>query len=175
MVGVDHQPGLRANAVAHRLDQGQVLAPAAPDLHLDRGEAALHQAGAFLSETLGQVRHPLQHHAVAVDRDAPAEGAAKQLVERPAVDLAGDVPERDVERRERLDRHALLAVIAQQVVDLVPDHLAGHRVHAEHQGLDGPFDDRLVAERDRSGTETLAIAGHPLVGRHLDDVGRCAG
>ena len=99
-------------------------------------------------------------------------GAADQLVDRQPRHFAGDVPERDVDAGERLQRHPLLAVIAQQVVDPVPDRVAVQRVHAQNHRLDDLLDDGPVGERHGARPETLAPTGNSLVGLDLDDMGR---
>ena len=163
MVGIDAEPHLLRNGVAHRGDQADIPLRAHADLHLGAEIAHLGDRRGFLGEGGLEVRLLPQHHAIAIDRHPVTARPAQKTHQRQAGRLARNVPQRDIDRRLGLQRHALLPVIAQRVVDLVPEELPGKRVLAQQQRLNHLFDDRLVAERDIAGTETLADADKALI------------
>jgi hypothetical protein len=115
-----------------------------------------------------------EHHAIAVTGHRRAMRAADHLVQGQPCDLARNIPKRDINAGQGLQRHPLLSVVAHQVVNLVPDDIAVHRVHAQHHGLDDLFNDAFVGDRDVARSETLAPAGDALVGLDLDKMRRAA-
>src|SRR5271154_2827884 len=74
------------------------------------------------------------------------------------------IPQRDVDRAQRLDRQSLLAVVAQPVVQTLPMQLGCERVRADQQGL--------VVVGDRGGqprwTKGFAPPAHPILADDLD-------
>lgn len=87
-------------------------------------------------------------------------------------DLACNIPQRNVDAGQRLQWHPLLSVIAHQIVDLVPDHIAIQRVHPQNHWLNNPFDNALVGQSDIARTKTFTPAGDALIGFNLDQMGR---
>ena len=77
------------------------------------------------------------------------------------------IPQRDVDRAQRFDRQALLAVVAQPVIEGLPVPLGGKRILPDQQ--------RLVELDDRSGqpsrTESLAPAAVAVFSDDLDKAG----
>jgi len=70
-----------------------------------------------------------QHHAIAIGGHACAMRPAQQRMNGLAHDLPCQIPKRDIHPRERLHRHPLLAMIAHQIIDLVPNHVALKGAH----------------------------------------------
>ena len=103
---------------------------------------------------------------------ARAEGAAEQLVDRRLIELAGDVPQRDVDRADRGHDRAFAAVVARHVIHAVPQHFGVERIGAGDERPQRLVDDsggdlgRLQPLRER-----LAPAGDAFVGYHLDQRG----
>lgn len=174
VVGVDHQRGRVGKRRADRFDQADVLARAEADLHLDRAKALGLDRRGLDGEAARQVVAAPQHHAVAVHRNAVATAPPDKPVERLPGDLADDVPQGDVDARQGLYRHAHLPVVAQQVVDVMPDPLAVEGTGADHHRRDHALDNGLVGEGDIAGSEAFAPPGDPCVGLHLDEVGAAA-
>lgn len=85
--------------------------------------------------------------------------AAQQLVDRHAVGLAGDIPERAIDRR-----HAEAVLLTQCPLEVVPDHLA----------LEGVLADEVVGDHGDLGIrDTIAadiLAGDPRFGLDGEDV-----
>lgn len=172
VVGVDHEREIVADAAADRFGEADVVARADADLHLGGDEAGVPDPCRLVREAGGEAFGILaaEHHAVTIDGNAFVVAAADEPAEGKAGGLAGDVPERDVDAGQRLDRHALLAVIAEQIIDVMPEDGAVARVAAEDHRPDDLLDDGAVGERDIAGAEALAPAGEALVGSDLDQV-----
>ena len=145
------------------------------DVH-DLGEAEIH-----LEEGVAE-RHPLlqplaglraARHArvgVAIHAHPVAELAAEHLVDRNAVGLAGEVPERDLDRRHA----AALAAVTAELLDAPEEPVDVARVLAEEAAL------QHQREGGAGAVAHLAEADDPLVGvdlqerrreRRADDVG----
>ena len=133
VVGVHHQLDVRADRPAHGLGVPEILLEAEADLELD-GRKAL---GGVALGLLGQIGlGPALRAAVEARRvgsDALAQGPAHQPMDRLAQQLALEIPERDVDARERLDDEAALAVVAELVVEPLPERLGRHRIPAQQQ------------------------------------------
>ena len=146
------------------------ILPERPPAELDGGEPLLAERRDGLGHLLGRVRHQPRR----VGADALVADGAEQLADRLARRLALEVPERDVEAADRVDRDAAPADVVDAAVHLVPEPLDVVRVLAE-QELAQAVRDRVrargVDERgDGLGRRVdLADAGEPLVGVDQDD------
>src|SRR5262249_34690956 len=107
--GIDHQlaPADAPTGGTHlRQIAGLAFAHGAP-AKLDRLEALVHEPLADLSGLRG--RRPKKDGREGLE--LLAEGAAEELVDRPAERFARDVPQRDLDPAQRLDSGPLPAVI----------------------------------------------------------------
>ena len=134
-------------------------------VQLDLAIAAFERLGAVAADDVG-IAEPQQARIgrQALDRF----GAAEQAVERLVGALAGDVPQRDVERRQRETDRTVAGAIALPVGDLAGERRDVGRVAADRERRDGARD------RDRGDAaggepEALAPADHAVVGRDLDE------
>src|SRR3569623_1262146 len=110
------------------------------DLHqaevpLEEGEAAIH---ALLVALAGLGATRLFRGGVAVDADRLAEAAAQHLVDRNAIGLAGEVPQRDLDGGDA----AALPAVAAELLDAAEQAIDVARVLAQqpalqHQGEGG--------------------------------------
>ena len=145
------------------------------DLKLDAkrvgAEAVVLELQCLLHGFLDQPIHVDEIEAGGVGLHLPTVGAADQLVDRPAGGPAHDVPQRDVDARERRDGEALRAVVLDAVVEVLPHHLHVEGVAAEDARGVLRLDQRLV---HRGRAIALAPAGDAHIRRHLDDA-RAAG
>ena len=99
-----------------------------------------------------------------VSLDPVAQRAADQPRYRYPEMAALQIPQRDVDRGQRLDRQPLLPVVAQPVVEVLPVALGGERVLADQQRL-VVFDDRRGQPR---GAERFAPAAVAVLADNLD-------
>ena len=111
-----------------------------------------------------------------IDADAFAARAAKQTVYRYAVKLAGDVPERHVDRRDDVQRRTTTAVVVGAVEHQLPHPVDLQGVLADDQLADATGDRvrrRHLHDRPRDVRRRvrLADADDALVGVHLDEEG----
>ena len=144
------------------LDAGDVVVGVAADLELELGVAL----GAVAGDLLG-------HHGGvfladgAVERDVVLLGAAEELVDRQAGDLAEDVPAGDVDRR--LD----IGVAAQHRVHVAVERPEVGRVEADQLGADlgdaGAHALGIGRQVGRAERAALGIAGDAGVGLDGDD------
>ena len=94
---------------------------------------------------------------------------ASSGVHRHAERLSRDIPQRDVDARERAHHRALLPVVARVVVHAVPEHLDVARVGTEQDGLQRMLDCRgRDLRRLQTHADRLAPAGQAAVGDDLD-------
>ena len=177
MVGIHHEQAPVAHRLGHGLAKAHVIARAQPHLHRGRGEAHVEDRCGFIPKPHHVIGHAFtfQHHAVAIGAHPVTMRPADQLVQRQACHFACNIPKRDVHTRQGLHWHAFLPVIAQQVVNLVPDHVAVQRVVVQHHGLDHLFHDPLICQRHVARTKTFAPAGDAVVGLHLNQMGGATG
>jgi hypothetical protein len=96
-------------------------------------------------------------------------GTAEQPPYRLAERLALDVPERDVDGRERLRAEAGLPARHQGPIELVPDALVRQRVVALDRRGDDPVDDLGNDRLPRDRRQT--VADDVLIGLDLDEAG----
>ena len=177
VVCVNHEGKVVADAAPHRLRQLHIFARTQTDLHLGRREAHLADRRRLIGEPSDMIcdAFALQHHAVAVDGHVFPMPPADHLRQRQPGDLAGDIPKRDVDAGQRLHRHALLPVIAGEVIDLVPDGVPVQRIVAFDHRRDDLLDDPLVGAGDVPRTKALAPPRHALIRAHLHQMGAAAG
>ena len=141
-----------------------------PPAELDRREALLAERRDRLGDLLGRVRHQPGR----VGADPVVLDGAEQLADRLAERLPLDVPERDVDAADRVDRDPAAADEDHAAIHLVPEPLDVERVLADQQ-LAQALRDRVRAgrvheRRDGLGRRVdLADAGDPLVGVDQDD------
>jgi len=144
---------LRAQSAAHRRDPRDVLLGlglaelgvidqmaqmslrrrVAPDLHLHAFEAA----GAVTLGFTGEVvdRLALLVETAAGIRLDPVTATAEQTIQWQIGDLAGDVPERDVDAADRIHDNPAAAVLAGACEHLLPQPLDQQRVLADQHRL----------------------------------------
>ena len=132
------------------------------EAHLERREALL-QVG------FGLLLHFLQVGAVelaVVAGDLLFRAPAEQLEHRLVDALAQQVPDRDVDRRDRRHAHALAAPGVRRAAHALVQVLVVPGVLAHHQRREVLVDDLLGdARRQRH----VAVADHAVVGLDLDD------
>ena len=151
---------MRMSAVARRLLRGRGERDVVPRVLAERTPAELHGSEAVVAELrdalrrlLGRVRH--QHRRVRAH--AVMRRAAEQLVDGLALGLALDVPQCDVDARQRVEGDPAAADVDQAAVHLPPEPLDVARILADQQ----------VVERagDRVGARALDEGGDGLRGR----------
>ncbi len=136
------------------------------DLELVVAAAPRHVGLGFADQVVERVARP---SAAAVGGD-PVGDPAPELVERQPRRLPDDVPQRDVERAERIGRDALALDAAIRAVHALPQPLDQRRVLAHQQrrktrvevGLDG------LGTTAAEG-QGVAQAGEALVGANVRD------
>ena len=107
-----------------------------------------------------------------IDRHARMR-AAKEPPDRLAQRLALDVPQRHVDRGERMRRVAGLAARHQRPVELVPDALVRERIVADDRGAGDAVDD--LGDHVLFGDAGQAVTDETVVGLDLDVAGRKRG
>ena len=100
-------------------------------------------------------------------RRGPAAGAAKQPPYRLPERLALDVPERHVDRRERLRAEPGLPARGQGPIKLVPDQLVRQRIVALDRWRDDPVDD--LGDDRLAGDRAQTMADDAGIGLDLDE------
>ena len=171
LVGVRHQPNVGADGVADRLGALDILLPARlAEPHLHGAEALFQELFRLGNELVPRAREP--EPAAVIGRHGVAAGA-EQAVDRLAERLAARIPERHVERREREERHALVADEVHLGPELVPEALDPVRIladerlakHGRHR-----LQRRQMPGRQR---EQMALARHVRIGidedQHIAD------
>ena len=143
-----------------------------PQIHLEEGEAEVHALLEALAG-LGAARHG--RVGVAIDAHLVAKPAAEHLVDRHAVGLAGEIPQRDLDRRDA----AALPAVAAELLDAAKQPVDVARVLAkqpalQHQRIGGAGavahlakpDDALVGVdlEQRRGERRADDLGDPHVG-----------
>src|SRR5206468_10294372 len=136
------------------------------DLHLVVAAAELGVALRLTDQVVDPVSRP---PATPVGGD-PVGHRPPELIYRKAGRLAGDVPEPDVERRDRVGGHTLTLDPAIAAEHALPEALDEERVLADDQRGQA----RVEVDLDRLRTPTaegqaVAEAGDALVGRDLRD------
>ena len=168
--GVDAVAFERAGRRDHRArDIGDLHQP---EIHLEEGEAEVHALLEALAG-LGAARH--RRVGVAIDAHLVAELAAEHLVDRHAVGLAGEIPQRDLDRRDAAALPAVAAELldaAEQAVDVAG--VLAEQPALQHQRVGGAGavahlaepDDALVGVdlEQRRGERRADDLGHPHVG-----------
>src|SRR5205085_863198 len=123
----------------------------------------------FLREARGLALAADAIETGSVGLHARPEHAAEEPRYRLAARLASNVPAGDVERADRADERAFLAVVARVVVHAVPEHLGLERVGADDEWRERvPYGGRGDLRRLQPLAERLAPADDAFVGRHLD-------
>ena len=172
-VGVDAEPHVRPDRLAHPRDGLDVPRRVAPDLHLDRAMPLADALEGVLGHRLGLA----ERHRVA-ERDALAHQAAEERVDRRAEGLPQDVPERHLDPGLRL-LHAV-----ERAVHLLDEVGDAARILADHRGderrLDVPRQEApapLEHGRDLAdaGDAGVRVDEHDGVLRHRREPERGAG
>ena len=158
--GIDHQRGVGTDRFARRRDFGD-----ADLMKLDEGVAALDRLGAILPDDIGvavaqQAR--IGRHALHLLR------SAEQTVERLAGALSGNIPQRNVERRECKTDRAVARAIALLVGDIRHQRRDVGRIAPDRQRRNGPFHRHLGNAASRQA-KALAPTDDALVRRDFDE------
>src|SRR5438309_2919037 len=111
----------------------------AADLHLHALEAAGAVALHFAGEIGGRFAFLIKA-AAGIGLDAVAAGA-EEAVYRQFGDLAGDVPQRDVDAADRVHENAAATELPGACEHLLPEMLDQQRILADEQRLEASFDD----------------------------------
>src|SRR5260221_9266341 len=171
---VDHDHLIGPEALAHPadvLDVPVVLVPKPGVAPLP--EADLEAMHAGRDPLLGLLHHPPDVFVMGMAGrhrwQLLVDGAAQQLDNRNAQELALDVPQRDVDRGHGVARDpTVVAVPPHLVSERVPDRDVVERILADHP-LGHAFDDRFDREvRLGKLGDRLAPADNAIVGRDLD-------
>src|SRR4051794_34993317 len=132
----------------------RVLAERSP-AELDRGEALVAEP----TDALAHLRRVVRHQHRGVRAHLVALLRAEQLAHRLALRLALDVPERDVDAADRVQRDPAAADVDQAAVHLLPEPLDVRRILTDEQVAE--------AVRDRVRARRLHQRAHRL-GRGVD-------
>ena len=171
--GVDDEGGVGARLVARGLQQTgrgvDVVQPPGVGAELEGAQVALARRRDLAAHLL---RRAGQRVDGAVRRNAVMHGAAEQRVHRLALRLRGEVPDRDVDRADRVHDEPAAADRVGGVVEPVPHRLGIGRVGADDDLAQRPrvavgagaLDDGANGRRERL---RLAEADEPLVRVHL--------
>ncbi|SQC39956.1 Uncharacterised protein [Clostridium sporogenes] len=168
-VALEHQVVVVADHLADRRDRFQVLDHALLPVRGPVAEAHLERAEAFLQVLLRFLLHRLQVGAIelrVVAGNLFLGAAAEQLEDRLADALAEDVPDRDVDRRDRRHADALAAPGMGRAVHPLVQVLVVPRVLADHERREVLVDDGL---RDLRRERDVAEADDAVVGSDFDD------
>ena len=174
-VAVDEQLDAVTDRLAHRAHPRGVLADhvhdgtrvavaqrLVADRHLQPDETLRHpelgRCGQLLAVEEAEAERRIDRHA--------RMRAAEQLPDRQAERLALDVPQRHVDRGERMRGIAGLAARHQHPVELVPDALVRKRIVADDRGPGDAVDD--LRDHVLFGDAGQAVAGQAAVGLNLD-------
>ena len=158
--GVDRERDVRADRLARGGDFRDAdfvqldVAVAARDRC---GAVVPHHIGVAVAQQAGIGRHALDGF-----------GAAEQAIERLAGALAGDVPQRDVERRQRETDRPVARAIALPVGDVAHQRRNVGRVAADRERRNGVLH-RDLGDAAGGEAKTLAPADEAFIGRHLDE------
>src|SRR5438105_7671481 len=132
LIDVDHQPHALTERAPYCFDPLAVLARVRMvDLHLVVAAAEAGIALGLADQVLHAVARPA---AAAISGDAVGD-RAPQLVERQVRQLAGDVPQSDVERGKGVGGHALLLDSHVGAEHALPQALDEERIFADQQRL----------------------------------------
>ena len=119
----------------------------------------------LLDQIRERVSAALPVEAGGIGLDAGAQRPAQEPVHRQPEMAALQIPQRDVDRAQGLDREAFLAMVAQPVVERFPDRLGRQRIGANEERL-VEFDDRRSQPRR---PERLAPAAVAILADDLDE------
>ena len=112
MVGVDHDPDPIADRFAHRFAQTYIFVDAEAELQLDCREPSRDALLRFGQQVVHRVAVALAIKAGGLGLDPLAQWPAEEPVDWQAEMAALQIPKRNVDSAQRLDRQALLAMIA---------------------------------------------------------------
>ena len=167
VVGVEHQRHRRTDGAAHRLDEGRVGGDVEADLDLGRREALLGVAGHLAHDVVERIALAQAVGAGGVGLHRRAQRPAHQAMHRLLQQSALQVPQRDVDAGDRGHDETLHALVAERVVERLPDCVRRERVAAgdvrRHGGDDGGAKAR--------GAVAFAPAGGAVRGGDFDDAG----
>src|SRR5215831_8798800 len=135
----------------------------APDLHLHSLEAAGAVALGLAGEIVDPFAFPVEA-AAGIGLDPVAAGAEK-AIERQFRDLAGDVPQRDVDAADRIHDDAAAAELAGAREHLLPQALDQERVLADQHRPQDLLDD---VAGGAAADPRLANPDRALIGLDLD-------
>ena len=136
----------------------------AADLHLHALEAAGAVALRFAGEIGGRFAFLIKA-AAGIGLDAVAAGA-EEAVYWQFGDLAGDVPQRDVDAADRVHENAAATELPGACEHLLPEMLDQQRILADEQRLEASFDD---GRGDTATDPSLADSDDAVIGLDLDE------
>src|ERR1700730_10869275 len=144
MIGVNHEPDIRTDGLAHRPCRSLVLVDTEADLELHRLKTFFTVPGGLFGKVNLRIAclAPVESGRIAIHFGS--HRSAHQAMNRLPEIFALEVPKRDIDAAQALDDHSLLAVLAEASVDLVPQPHAPHGVlaqeHKPHTLDDGRLD-----------------------------------
>ena len=152
-VGVGHQREVGAEVLPHLAHALDVLGElVAADLHLDRAEA-------LRPEVVGLAEQPVERE-LEVDPAGVARHARIEAAEHPPQRLAGalgrEVPERDVDRRDRQHHRPAAAAVVERPPHLLPQRLDPAGVLALEQRREVALDEDV--DRGAAGADGVGVA-----------------
>ena len=172
MVHVDHR-FVPAGNLPDRAHHGEIVLDTEAELHLVRAKSLRDMALGFLREARGLAPAADAIETGGVRLHARPEHAAEEPRYRLAARLASNVPAGDVERADRTDERAFLAVVARVVIHPVPEHFGLERIGADRERRERVLDGgRGDLRRLQSLAERLAPADEAFVRAHFDERGR---
>src|SRR5580704_8428830 len=141
----------------------------AADLHLHAFEAAGAVAFRLAGDTVDALAFLIEPAArVSLN---PVAAGAQELVDRHHGDLAGDVPQRDVDAANRVHDNAAPSVLPGAHEHLLPQPLDHQRVFANQQRLQILVD---ASRGDPAAEPRFADANKTVIGLDLDQEGAAA-
>ena len=176
--GIDEEVAIGPEGGAGGFDEGDVaafvLAEAAP-AELDGGEAL----GGVRGDGFGHRRRRGPEKRAGIGGDAAAPFASKEDVDGLAVGLAADIPQRDIEGGDGLERDPASAVIDAAAVHPIPeafdfqgvfsDEERGQAVEAFHAGFQAPLGGVDASFGDGGAGFDVGVTSEAGVGRDLDE------
>ena len=165
MIGVEHQPDLRTHRLAHGADEGDVLRNAEADLEFDRAKPFFDVALDLRDDVVERIAGVAPVGACGVGRNAGPQRATHELVNGCLEVLALDVPQRDVDTADRADRQPLLPLVAELIIECLPDPIGGQRVLADQERPERLDDGGVQSSR----TEALSPPRRAILADNLDD------
>src|SRR5262249_9910749 len=130
VVGIEHETRRWPDRLAHRSDQLLVRIDVEADLELDCRKALSDIALNLGDDVVDWVTGAAPIGAGGIGPDLAAQRPAHQHMDRRLEVATLEIPERDVDARERRDNQAFLPLVTKAIVEMLPVELRGEGVRA---------------------------------------------